>query len=380
VRFARGPDADIRAAPRGLSIAALLILVGCAAPMSPAVTHPAPVCAAISAAATRGESAPLRIALDVGLAEPFSALEAVFRAANPGVDMATVPANSVDIVRRVADGEAVGDLIVVSDHALLVALRDRPATSGPAVGWTLRFAADRLVLARSASAEAAQEITDLNWPDILARRTVRLGLVDPTADPLGYRAVLAIVLAERWYMRQGLFEAIFGEGLSPGVSLVHGDRGVVAHISAGVAPSSGARLVFGDTSADMSPLVSGDVDYAFVYESAARRAGMAYVSLPDAVNLGDVNHAGGYGFASVALDGDPLAAFLPAIPAEVIAYSLTIPDGAPNSAATVCWVAFLLGTEGRRTMAEHGMPLLDPARCDRPGAMPEALRGLCTAE
>ena len=77
-------------------------------------------------------------------------------------------------------------------------------------------------------------------------------------------------------------------------------------------------------------LESGDIDYAFEYESVARQHGLSYVELPAELNLGDPAHAIDYASVQVRMDFQRFSSVNPVFNGEVIGYGITIPSNAPN--------------------------------------------------
>jgi molybdate/tungstate transport system substrate-binding protein len=271
---------------------------------------------------------PLRAAAD-----SFAALRGVGR---PLVEAA----GSLETVRKLTELHRVPDVVAVADAALIEQL-----LMPRLVTWYAVFARDRLVLAHTPRSRGASVVDSANWPDVVTRRDVLVGRSDPDRDPAGYRALLAMRLAERHYGRPGLATRLLER-----------------------AP---ARLVRPKSADLVGLLQAGVLDYAWVYESVARTAGLRVVRLPDAVNLGDPARAAAYGAESVrvagAAPGDTLT-----LVGRPITFALTIPVDAPHPAAATRFVAWLLGADGRRVLAGAGVDLL-PAPLVVGGPVPAGL-------
>ncbi|SEO22678.1 molybdate/tungstate transport system substrate-binding protein [Halogranum amylolyticum] len=170
-----------------------------------------------------------------------------------------------------ADVEAHGSLTarnLVVDGARdpdVLALADPDLFSGITAETTL-FATNALVLAYDPESRYADAIAD-DWATGLAREGVRVGQTDPKADPLGYRTVLAMRLAD--------------------------DRGLAA------AELLDDSLVFPET-ALMRTLEAGKIDAAFVYENMAVEHDLPFVDLPPAIDFSDPARVDTY--ATVSLD------------------------------------------------------------------------------
>src|SRR5690606_13242551 len=171
----------------------------------------------------------------------------------------------------------------------------------------------------------------------------------------GYRALLAMRLAERHYGRAGLAERLL-------------DR----------APTGLMR----PKSADLVGLLqAGEIDYAWVYASVARTAGLEMVRLPDAVSLGDPGQAAAYAAESVSVAGRALGDTLSIIGRPIL-LALTVPLDAPHPVAAADFVAWLLGVDGRRILAGAGLDLLPRPLLSgggAPDAVSEAVAGTVAA-
>ncbi len=143
---------------------------------------------------------------------------------------------------------------------------------------------------------------------------------------------------------------------------------------------SGSSLVMRPYSVQLLPLLeSGDIDYCFEYTSVVKQHGMEYVSLPAAVNLADESLNDEYSKVMVKLDFQRFASVKPEFPGESIRYGATIPSNAREPEAAATFLAYLLGPEGQRIMAENYQPMIVPALADNFDALPEAIKALCTS-
>lgn len=177
-------------------------------------------------------------------------------------------AGSVETVRKILDLHRVPDVVALADTALFSRF-----LSGRIAGPVAMLGRTRLVLAYTSRSRYADQINTRNWPEITTRPGVQIGRSDPALDPAGYRALMAMQLAERYYRQPGLARRL--------------ER---------AAATSNMR----PKSADLVALLqTGNLDYAWEYESVARRLGLRFVSLPPEVNLGDPSLARIYATAKV---------------------------------------------------------------------------------
>lgn len=147
-----------------------------------------------------------------------------------------------------------------------VALADPRLFEGISRRATL-FATNALVLAYSPTSTYANEV-QRDWSAAIQRAGVRLGRTDPEADPLGYRTVMALRLAESRY-------------------------GVNARRVLSRSPT------FRETDL-LNAVAGGKLDAAFCYRNMAIERGLPYVGLPDRIDFSDPAHADVY--ASVSYD------------------------------------------------------------------------------
>ncbi len=123
-------------------------------------------------------------------------------------------------------------------------------------------------------------------------------------------------------------------------------------------------------------LESGDLDYAFEYESVIRQHDLQMVALPDAINLGSAAQSQNYDNVVIKLDFRRFASLKPVFRGEPIGYGITIPSNAPQPELARRFIEFLLGPQGRQIMLQNYQTILDPLQCDGVAHMPPALAGV----
>jgi molybdate/tungstate transport system substrate-binding protein len=240
-------------------------------------------------------------------------------------------AGSVETIRKITDLGRVPDVVAVADTALFGRL-----IPGGLTGPIALLGTSRLVLAYTDRSRFASEVNSRNWTDVTTRPGVEVGRSDPSLDPAGYRALMAMQLAERYYARPGLAAKL-----------------EAAASSANVRPKS-ADLV--------ALLQTGNLDYAWEYESVARTLGLRFVSLPSEVDLGDPTLAATYATASVDISaprsgggksGAPRAPLV--MHGAPIVFGAGVPKDAPHATAGHEFVTFLMSPEGRSILAASGL-------------------------
>jgi molybdate/tungstate transport system substrate-binding protein len=279
-------------------------------------------------------------------------------------------------------GELV-DVVATADSSLIPTLMYEPTvpeTGRPYADWMIEFAGNRLALAYTTESLYADEITSENWTGIITRQDVRVGLADPRFDPSGYRALMALQLAEDHYGSPTIFEDFTLAQFTMPLSVEQAPDTATIHIPQIVETRDGAHiLVRGASIALIALLEAGDLDYAFEYESVIEQHGLGMVRLPPELNLGDDSRQAEYGRVQVALDFRRFLSVTPVFRGETIRYAVTIPTNAPQPEAAAEFVAYLLGPQGRAVMEANHHPVFAPALTDRLESLPAALRPLCVA-
>jgi molybdate/tungstate transport system substrate-binding protein len=77
--------------------------------------------------------------------------------------------------------------------------------------WNIRFATNQLVLCYTDKSRFAKEINADNWRKILSRKGVIWGHSDPNLDPCGYRSLMVLQLAEKFYKQPGLYDRLIAK-------------------------------------------------------------------------------------------------------------------------------------------------------------------------
>jgi molybdate/tungstate transport system substrate-binding protein len=325
---------------------------------------------------------PLVVFAAGSLIKPFDDLEKAFESQNPDIDVQSEYHGSIQVIRHATELHELIDVVATADYALIPQLMyavNAPETGRPYADSYIRFATNKLGLAYSERSKYANEISTDSWMEILTRPEVKVGIADPRFDASGYRALMVFKLAEGLYAgRSDLFNQMFDSQFTMPL-LVSEEAGVtIIRVPEILETKSGAHVVLRGASVQLLALLeSGDLDYAFEYESVIQQHGLRLVHLPDTLNLGSSDQAQTYGKVMVRLDFKRFASVKPEFKGEQIGYGLTIPSTAPHPEAAVRFIAFLLGPEGQKIMEADHHPLLDPAVGDRYDRLPPELQKLC---
>lgn len=283
---------------------------------------------AVLACGGRGDAAesPLVVFTAGSLARPMrTALDSF--ASQTGVRYELESAGSLETARKLTELGKIPDVVALADEDVF------PKVLVPSpVSWYVRFAENRIVLAYTDRSRFAAEIDSTNWWQVLLRQELEIGRSNPDLDPSGYRTLMVFQLAERHYGNAGL-----------------ANRLEQAAHPRNMRPKE-IELV--------ALLESGDLDYAWFYESMARASGVRYVHLPAAIDLGTADLAAVYSLASVRVIGAS-ARDTVTMRGAPIRYAFSIPDKAPHPALAARFAEFLLSDRGRQALRAEFLSVLD---------------------
>jgi len=327
------------------------------------------------------EKTPLVVFAAGSLIQPFDDLEKAFERQYPEIDVQSEYHGSIQVMRHATELHEKIDVVATADQSLIPMLmynRTDEDTGKPYANWHIRFASNRLGVAYTAKSKYAGEINASNWYEILGRPDVRVGIADPRFDAAGYRALMVFKLAEGVYHQPDLLARTFaGQFKTPLRNSVEDEVAVIG-VPEILETRKDAHIVLRGASIQLIALLeSGDLDYAFEYESVIQQHGLELVALPPELNLGDAAFGAQYAGVRVELDFRRFASVRPEFGGEQIGYGITIPANAPHPAQAAKFIAFLLGPEGRAVFTADHHPLFDPPAAVGHALLPRELQPLC---
>lgn len=195
-------------------------------------------------------------------------------------------------------------------------------SNGNWVQWYIAFAESPLVIGYNPASRFVNDLKNKPWYEVLAEPGLKLGRTDPKLDPKGAFTVDLLKRAERFYGRPDLSQQIIG------------------------APDNPAQVLPEETL--VGRLQSGQLDVGFFYSTEASDAKISAIRLPDEI-------------------------------APKARYTITILRDAPNAAGAERFVSFLLSSQGRDLLKQHGLELLKPNLSGDANAVPSAIRSLVDA-
>lgn len=313
---------------------------------------------------------------------PFRALETAFESKHPEIDIQAEYHGSIQVIRHATELQEPIDVIATADDYLIPMLMynvNDPNSGLPYANWHIRFATNRLALAYQSQSRYAEQINSANWYSILDRPDIKVGIADPRFDPSGYRALMILELAGDYYNDPMIFMDMFTGQFSYPLGYYIDDDLTTITVPRIVTTSPDSRILIRGSSIQLIALLeSGDLDYAFEYESVIAQHELEMVSFPDEINLGSA--AIDYSSVVVELDYQRFASVTPTFTGGRIGYGITIPSNATHPEQAALFIAFLLGPEGRAIMQANHHPLFDPAVASQHENMPEILRTFCQPE
>ena len=265
------------------------------------------------------------------LSVPFAAMEKAFETKYPKVDLQREAAGSQVCARKITDLKKPCDIMASADYKVI----DKLLIPNYA-DWNIRFATNQLVLCYTDKSRYAGEVNTKNWYEILQRKKVIWGHSDPNLDPCGYRSLMVLQLAERYYKIPGLY-----------------DKVIANRPKENIRPKS-VELI--------SLLQTGNMDYAWEYLSVAVQHGLKYILLPDEINLGNYQFDDFYSQAVVKVTGKKPGTFMD-MKGGSVTYGITMIKDAPNREAAIAFLKYLLDPQGGlKVLKDQGQPPFIPCR------------------
>jgi len=261
------------------------------------------------------------------LSVPFRELKNEYEKKHSSVNILLEPAGSIVCARKITELKKTCDIIASADYFVLNELLIPEYTS-----WSVRFATNEIVIAYHEKSHFSSEINSENWMDILSRDEVIYARSDPDADPGGYRAVMTLMLAEKYYNIPGLTEKMLAKN----------------------------KDYIRPKEVDLIALIeSNSIDYMFQYKSVAIQHGLSYIGLPDEINLSDPSKEDLYNSVSLDVKGSKPYTKM-TVKGEYINYSLSVLDNAPQRDEAIDFTCFVLSDEGLEILRKQGQNPIIP--------------------
>jgi molybdate/tungstate transport system substrate-binding protein len=276
------------------------------------------------------------------LSVPLKQVATEFNKVYPDIKISMESAGSVASARKITDLGKRCDIMASADHSVI----DNMLIPKYA-DWNVKFVTNELCIVYTSKSRYAGKINSKNWFDILTYNDVSYGRADPNADPCGYRTVLTLQLAEKYYKKPGLANKIMSKDM---------------------------RFIRPKEVDLLALLESSSLDYIFIYKSVAIQHNLKYLELPDEINLKDPEFNDFYSTASTEINGSEPGKKV-TVKGEAMIYGITILNDAPNKEAATLFVSFLLEkNKGMRIMEHNGQPALTPYKFTNKDKLPLSIR------
>jgi len=276
------------------------------------------------------------------LAVPFKEICRKFNDIHPEVKIIIEAAGSRMCARKISDLKRPCDIMASADYTVIDELLIPEYAE-----WNIKFASNEIVIAYTENARRADQINKDNWYDILQGQNVTFGRSDPNSDPCGYRALLTMMLAEKFYNKPGLTGSM----------------------------SAKDQQYIRPKEVDLLALLETDVlDYIFIYRSVAAQHNLRYLVLPDEINLKKAEMTDFYKTVSVRLTGKEPGTFITKQGGPII-YGVSIPNNAPNRKPALDFLNFLLNPDsGGAILERNGQSTVVPSATETYDKLPESLK------
>lgn len=282
------------------------------------------------------------------LSVPFNLIAQEFTKIHPKVKIYREAAGSRACARKISELKKEADIMASADYTVIDKLLIPEYAE-----WNIRFASNEMAIVYHHGSRGASEINGDNWHNILLREDVAFGRSNPNADPCGYRAVLTMQLAEKYYGINGLAAKM------------------IAKNNEYIRPKETDLLAL---------LESNTIDYIFLYRSVAEQHKLDFILLPDQINLKKPELTDYYKTASVEISGKKPGTVITKKGAPMV-YGVSIPKNAPNPEAALAFVKFLLTADkGMSIMQKMGQPSTVPTLSSTYEKIPAELKEFASAK
>ncbi len=281
---------------------------------------------AITSCSTKDREEKLIIFHAGSLSVPFKEIIEAFNVEHPEISVEVEIAGSRTVARKISELNKSCDVVATADYTVIEDLLIPAHTE-----WFIPFATNEMVIAYNHKSKYANHINNTNWMDVLLSDRVSTGRSDPNTDPCGYRTVLVLKLAEKYYQKNGL------------------EKNILEKNKQYIRPKETDLLAL---------LESNSVDYIFIYKSVALQHDLQYISLPGEIHLGDFSKRNQYNKVSVEISGKTPGKKIKKIGAPMV-YAVSIPKNVKNKDGALKFLQFLLNPEkGLKIMKLNGQDVL----------------------
>lgn len=276
------------------------------------------------------------------LSVPMKEISAAFKKIHPEVNIYMESAGSVDCARKITDLDKPCDIMASADYKVIDEMLIPKYAR-----WNIKFVSNEMCIVYTEKSRYAGQINAKNWYDLLLKKDVAFARADPNSDPCGYRSVMTMQLAEKYYRKPGLADLLTSK-----------DKNYMR-------PKEVDLLAL---------LESQAVDYIFLYKSVAIQHNLRYLVLPAEVNLKEPKFSDLYNTAVVPINGkEPGQKVM--MKGEPMIYGVTMINTAPNKNVALAFLEFMLSKDkGISILEKNGQPSVIPQKNPNFDELPPSLR------
>ncbi len=280
------------------------------------------------------------------LSIPFKEIAEAFNKRYQDINIILEPSGSRKCARKIIDLKRPCDIMASADYKVIDNLLIPDYAD-----WDIKFTSNEMVIAYNSKSRYFNKINKSNWYDILLKDDVIFGRSDPDSDPCGYRAVLTIKLAEKYYHKQGIANKFLKKDLNY------------------MRPKGSDLLAL---------LESNTVDYIFEYRSVAEQHKLKYLILPDEINLKNPEYKKLYSTVTVNISGKKPGEMITR-KGEPMIYGITELKNAPHKKAADVFLEFLLNkNKGMSILERNGQASVIPSPSDTYNNIPDKFKKFST--
>ena len=244
------------------------------------------------------------------------------------------------------------DVAAAADYRLIPQLLENGSAS-----WEIVFGTTPEVLAYDPNSSAFNGVNSTNWVQALQAPGVTLGVANASIDPNGYNGIFVLELAG--WLDYGNKSTVYSHFYTTPVGSLAVPDSATTHL----APESTMATL----------LATNVISATIIYRTYAVQHHLSFVTLPDAVSLGDVS-AGAIANDSLATTTIAGSSGPVLVTGAPVAFAATVPATAPNATAGLLFVHLLLAPAGIALLEAGGFTAVSPGWVDRPSALPPLLQ------
>lgn len=307
-------------------------------------------------------------------------IEEKFEKQHPNVDVQIEGHGSIQCIRHVIIPEIghKADVVAVADYSLIPLLMYNTEiydTGENYADWNIKFARNELGIAYTKQSDYADEINESNWYKILSRDDVDVGISDPRLDACGYRVLMALQLAEKYYENNRIADDLLFDEFTNPITVMENQGTQIIRVPEILKPPTQSRIaVRGSSIALLQYLETEYADYAFEYKSVARQHDLEFVELPDRINLSSEKYENFYNKVEVRNKYQRYASVKPVFACRPIIYGITIPNNAPHPDMAAEFVKFVVSSEGQEVLQRENQPPIIPPLPENFEKMPQGIQ------